>query len=155
MAVELRVAPADGDDGVRLTAAMVEEMRALYDGLDLDADHMPAAGPAELGPPDGAFVVGYGPDGAAVCSGGIKRFADDVAEIKRMYVVPEARGRGVARALLARLEDEARALGYTTVRLDTGDRQPGAQRLYARAGYRAVGNYNGNPAAAWFGEKHL
>ncbi len=155
MEVEFRAAAVDQGDGARLTAAMVEEMRVLYDGLDLDADDMPGAGPDELGPPHGAFVVGYGPDGTAVCSGGIKRFDEGIAEIKRMYVVPDARGLGVARALLARLEDEARRSGLLTVRLDTGDRQPGAQRLYARAGYREVANYNGNPAAAWFGEKQL
>lgn len=155
MEVEFRAGTVDAGDGARLTAAMVEEMRVLYDGLDLAADDMPGAGPDELGPPLGGFVVGYGPDGTAVCSGGFKRFAEGVAEIKRMYVVPEARGRGVARALLERLEDDARRLGLLTVRLDTGDRQPEARRLYARAGYREIGNYNGNPAAAWFGEKQL
>lgn len=147
--------PVDDGDGRVLVAAMVEEMRVLYEGLDLDADDMPKAGPDELGPPDGAFLIGRDGDGRAVCCGGIKRFAAGIAEIKRMYVVPDARGRGVARQLLDHLEDAARQRGCAIVRLDTGDRQPGAQRLYARAGYREVGNYNGNPAAAWFGEKQL
>ncbi|MBX3314876.1 MAG: GNAT family N-acetyltransferase [Actinobacteria bacterium] len=133
---------------------MVEEMRVLYDGLDLDAADMPKAGPAELGPPDGVFLVGYDGDEAVGC-GGVKRFSDGIGEIKRMYVVPDRRGSGVAQTLLAALEDEARRLGYGTLRLDTGDRQPGARRLYERAGFREIDNYNGNPAAAYFGEKHL
>jgi GNAT superfamily N-acetyltransferase len=153
--LEFRAVAVDDGDGARLAAAMVEEMRVLYDGLDLDGAHMPKAGPGELGPPDGGFLVGYDPEGTAICCGGFKRFAPEVAEIKRMYVVPEARGTGVARQLLERLEAGARDLGFTIVRLDTGDRQPGAVRLYLRAGYHEVANYNGNPAAAWFGEKSL
>ena len=57
-----------------------------------------------------------------MCGGGVKGLSGAIAEIKRMYVVPEARGRGVARALLAALEDAARELGYEVVRLDTGAR---------------------------------
>ncbi|MCB0976617.1 MAG: GNAT family N-acetyltransferase [Acidimicrobiales bacterium] len=152
--IEFRVVPADDRDAVALIGAMVEEMRVLYDGLDLEAGDMPKAGPAELGPPHGAFVVGY-LHGRAVCGGGVKRLPDGVAEIKRMYVVPDLRGRGVARALLARLEDEARSLGYSVVRLDTGERQPQAIHLYGSAGYREIANYNDNPAAGWFGEKQL
>lgn len=154
MDLEFRAVPMDTGDGQRLAAAMVEEMRVLYEGLDLDAPDMPKAGPNELGPPDGTFLVGY--DGErAICCGGLKRLPDGAAEIKRMYVVPDERGRGVARQLLDALEGAARGLGYSIVRLDTGDRQPGAIRLYGRAGYREVANFNGNPAAAYFGEKHL
>jgi GNAT superfamily N-acetyltransferase len=154
MAIEFRTVPVDEGDGLRLAAAMVDEMRVVYDGLDLDAADMPKAGPDELGPPDGVFLVGYDGDEAVAC-GGVKRFADGIGEIKRMYVVPDRRGSGVAQALLAALEDEARRLGHATVRLDTGDRQPGARRLYEKAGFQEIGNYNGNPAAAYFGEKHL
>jgi GNAT superfamily N-acetyltransferase len=69
--------------------------------------------------------------------------------------VPQARGRGLGWALLAALEDLARDLGYAVARLDTGARQPGARRLYERAGYRVVPDYNGNPYAAYWGEKAL
>lgn len=154
MTIEFRAVPVDQGDGLRLAAAMVDEMRVVYDGLDLDAADMPKAGPDELGPPNGVFLVGYDGD-EAVCCGGVKRFADDIGEIKRMYVVPDKRGSGVARALLDALEVEARRLGYDTVRLDTGDRQPGARRLYEKAGFVEIENYNGNPAASYFGEKRL
>ena len=160
MAAELdfrRVSAHDGD-GAALLVAMTDEMRELYwdvgDGLDLNSPDMPPAGPADLGPPGGAFLVGYR-EGAAVCGGGIKRLPDGACEIKRMYVVPAARGQGVARALLRALEDAARGLGYDIVRLDTGPRQPHAQGLYLSEGYREIPNFNGNPVATFFGEKRL
>ena len=152
--LEFRPVPAGTGDAADLVAAMIAEMRDLYDGLDLDAPDMPKAGPAELSPPDGVYVVGYR-SGAPVCGGGIKRLPDGACEIKRMYVVPQARRSGVARALLAALEDAARGLGYQVVRLDTGDRQPHAVALYESAGYRRVANFNNNPAAAFHGEKRL
>jgi GNAT superfamily N-acetyltransferase len=72
-----------------------------------------------------------------------------------MYVVPDARGRGLGRALLEALEDTARDLGYDRVRLDTGDKQPNAEALYRSAGYRPIGNYNANQYASFWGEKEL
>jgi GNAT superfamily N-acetyltransferase len=152
--LQFRRVPAGSGDSADLVAAMVAEMRELYDGLDLEAPGMPKAGPAELGPPGGTFLVGYR-DGTPVCGGGLKRLPDGACEIKRMYVVPRARRAGVARALLAALEDAARGLGYRTVRLDTGSRQPHAQAFYEASGYRRVGNFNNNPAAAFHGEKPL
>jgi GNAT superfamily N-acetyltransferase len=149
-----RAVPAGNGDAADMVAAMVAEMRDLYDGLDLDAPDMPKAGPAELGPPGGVYLGGYR-DCAPVCGGGLKRLPDGTCEIKRMYVVPEARRGGVARALLAALEDAARGLGYRIVRLDTGERQPHAIAFYESAGYRRVGNFNNNPAAAFHGEKRL
>jgi GNAT superfamily N-acetyltransferase len=70
-----------------------------------------------------------------------------------MYVVPAARGRGVARRLLGHLEQAAHDLGHTVVRLDTGPRQPAAQHLYTSAGYVQIGNFNQHPVATYFGEK--
>jgi GNAT superfamily N-acetyltransferase len=147
------VSAADGD-GAALVAAMIEEMRELYSGLDLNAPDMPTAGAAVLAPPGGTFLVGYR-DGQAVCAGGIKRLPDGACEIKRMYVVPALRGQGVARALLRALEDAARGLGYRIARLDTGPLQPHARGLYESEGYAAIGNFNGNPVATFFGEKRL
>jgi GNAT superfamily N-acetyltransferase len=147
------VSAADGD-GAALLAAMIDEMRELYSGLDLNSPDMPVAGMAELAPPAGTFLVGYR-DGQAVCAGGIKRLPDGACEIKRMYVVPAARKQGVARSLLRALEDAARGLGYRIVRLDTGPLQPHARGLYESEGYVPIANFNGNPVATFFGEKHL
>jgi len=133
---------------------MRDEMGRLYAGLDLRSPDMPKAGPEELNPPHGAFLVGY-EDGIAICCGGIKRLDAEACELKRMYVIPEARGRGVARTLLAALEGRARELGYAVARLDTGPKQPEAQHLYQSAGYGAIANFNGNPVATFFGERRL
>jgi putative acetyltransferase len=73
--------------------------------------------------------------GAAVGCGGVALFPD-FAEIKRMYVRDAARGQGVADAILARIEEEVRSAGLSWLRLETGDRQAAAMRLYARAGFR-------------------
>jgi len=150
--VSVEVRRTAGSDPIarELVAAMVAEMSGLYEpGLA----RSPLA-PEELSPPGGGFVV-LSEDGRAVAGGGVKRSAAHAGEIKRMYVVPEARGRGVGAALLAALEELARDLGYAVVRLDTGAKQPRAQRMYLRAGYVPVPDFNGNPYAAFWGEKRL
>jgi GNAT superfamily N-acetyltransferase len=152
--IRFATARVDAGSGGRLIQAMREEMSIMYDGLDLDDDRMPRAGPAELGPPGGTFLVGS-IDGQAICCGGVKRLDDRACEIKRMYVVPDLRGRGVARRLLHALEDSARKLGYELARLDTGPQQLGARGLYESEGYVEIENFNANPVASFWGEKPL
>ena len=134
-----------------LVDAMFAEVGLMYEpGLPKG----PSAHPEELSPPAGGFVV-LSEDGRAVAGGGVKRLDDRACELKRMYVVPDARGRGVGRELLAALEALARDLGYAVARLDTGAEQPRAQRMYERAGFAPVPDYNGNPYAEFWGEKRL
>ena len=111
----------------------------------------PSATPSDFAPPGGAYVVGF-VDGVAACGGGIKALGDGSAELKRMYVGPQFRGRGLARALLEALEGTARKLGHRVIRLDS---QSGTWPLYAAAGYREVADYNDNPHADFWGEKQL
>ena len=99
--------------------------------------------------------------GAAVGCGGVALFPD-YAEVKRMYVRPSARGQGVADAILARIEEEARSAGRSVLRLETGDRQIAAMRLYVREGFRECppfGDYAKKPpeaiAASVFFEKRI
>lgn len=138
-----------------LIAAMVAEIQGLYGGSLEEDPRSPSATPADFAPPGGACLVGLDDDATAVCVGGVKRLDDETAEIKRMYVLPEARGRGAARALLAALEGAARELGYSRVRLDTGVSQHHARALYESAGYREIPDYNGNPYASYWGEREL
>jgi GNAT superfamily N-acetyltransferase len=152
--IEFRPCPVDEEPAATLAQGMRDEIAALYDGLALDGPDMPKAGPGELAPPGGTFVVGY-EDDVAVCCGGLKRLPDGACEIKKMFVADEARGRGVARALLVELERLARDLGYSVARLDTGPKQTRARRMYERAGYAPVENFNANPVATFFGEKAL
>jgi GNAT superfamily N-acetyltransferase len=140
--------------GAELLDAMRAEIAELYEGLDLDADFMPRGGAAELSPPGGAFLLGWH-EGEAVCCGGVKRLEPAVCELKRMYVVPAMRGKGVARQTLHALEAEARRLGYQRARLDTGPKQGSARGLYEVEGYAEVEDFNGNPIAVFWGEKPL
>ena len=120
-----------------------------------DDPRSPSATPADFAPPAARAWSASTTAARPVCVGGVKRLEPGVAEIKRMYVLPEARGRGAARALLGALEDAARDLGYARVRLDTGRSQPHARSLYESAGYRSIGDYNDNPFAAWSGRARL
>ena len=151
---ELRFVLSDPEmpPAAELLAAMRSELIGAYDNANR-LDNPPLL-PAELRAPEGAYYVGYeGPD--AVAGGGLRRLGDGVAEIKRMYVRPEVRSRGVAAALLRTLEEAAGAMGYACVRLDTGPKQVTAQRLYRSAGYREIAPYNDNPFACFWGEKRL
>jgi GNAT superfamily N-acetyltransferase len=150
--IDFRTVDAARPPASKLLAAMVAEMNELYG--DIEFPGMPTATPADFAPPAGAFLVGFH-EGEPVCAGGIKRIAPDAAEIKRMYVVPAARRRGVARALLRALEGAARERGYAFLRLDTGPLQQGAMTLYAAEGYTEIANFNANPIAAYWGEKKL
>jgi len=111
----------------------------------------PSATVEDFSPPGGAYVVGFVARVAA-CGAGLKRLGDGVAELKRMYVVPEFRGRGLGAALLAAVDDVARGMGYRAIRLDS---QTATWPVYAAAGYREIADYNGNPHADLWGEKRL
>jgi ribosomal protein S18 acetylase RimI-like enzyme len=93
--------------------------------------------------------------GKPIACGAVKRIDDGTAEIKRMWVAPEARGRGVAKALLAALEAEAAKLGAGRVVLDTNKTLVEAHALYRKAGYREIARFNDNPYAHLWFEKVL
>jgi putative acetyltransferase len=136
--VELRRERFDSDAARALADALEAELLATYDG-DPGSGGLPAASIFER-PKGGAFLVGR-IDGQAVACGGIARYDEATAEIRRMYVVPEARGHGLSRRVLVALEDEARALGYSFVRLETGNLQAAAIGLYVSAGFGPIPRY--------------
>ncbi|MEV0149865.1 MULTISPECIES: GNAT family N-acetyltransferase [unclassified Nonomuraea] len=88
-------------------------------------------------------------EGRAVGCGCVQPLLEDTGEVKRMYVVPDHRGRGVARALLAALEDMARGVGYRRLRLATGVLQPEAISLYESSGYGLTERYGRYVDASW------
>jgi GNAT superfamily N-acetyltransferase len=151
--IELRTVPSDDPQALALVAAMVAEVSELYGPIDVPG--APTATPEDFSAARGGCFLLVVEDGVAVAGGGLKRLDDEAAEIKRMFVVPSARGRGHASRLLKGLEDEARRLGYAIARLDTGKHQPQAQAMYERAGYAPIGNFNANPFASFWGEKKL
>jgi putative acetyltransferase len=129
--------PFDSPDVQELCLAQQREMHGVYG----EADIGPTRDAPMFVPPDGVFLVIRDDAGRAVGCGGIARFDDTRGEVKRMYVVPEARGLGLGRRLLEELESQARLLGYTRLVLETGDRQPEALGLYASAGFERIPCY--------------
>lgn len=154
--VELRAARSDSAESVRLLAAYEAELVSL--GVTLNHGWAGGVTPEQLAAPEGAWLVGWRGDPAvqeAVCCGGVRLLSPEVAEIKRMYVDPSARGAGLARRLLADLESAAVDLGARVTRLDTGRDMAPAVSLYRRTGYVEIDDYNGNPDAGWWFEKAL
>ena len=128
-----------------------DELRRRYPGQPIFG-----LSPAETAAFEGVFLLAW-LDGALVGCGALRPLGTDVGEVKRMYVRPEARGRGVARRLLAALEEEAAARGCRRVRLETGVDQQEAIRLYASSGYVPIpcfGEYAEEPYSVCF-EKRL
>ncbi len=151
--IDVSIEHAAEGDGRALLDAMSAELDELYRDRPGTLDSHPVS-VQDLSPPAGAFIV-LRERGEAIACGGVKRLEPEIAEIKRMYVGPSHRGRGIARRLLAELEGQARRLGYAVARLDTGPDQPAARRLYESSGYRPIEPYNDNPYAAYWFEKEL
>lgn len=127
--------PFDSPDAARLCAAQRAELDARY-GND---NHEPGAVPTLDDVP--IFLVARGGYGRGVGCGGLRFLEPGLAEIKRMYVEPSARGTGVATAVLRALEHEARTAGVTRLVLETGTLQPEAIRFYRREGYQPIDNF--------------
>jgi len=85
-------------------------------------------------------VIAY-ENNVAIGSGAIKPFGADAMEVKRMYVPPTHRGKGIAAAILTELETWATELGFTRCVLETGKKQPEAMALYQKCGYKVIPNY--------------
>ncbi|MFI6421409.1 GNAT family N-acetyltransferase [Streptomyces sp. NPDC050842] len=136
--------PFDHPDAVKLNDAVQLEYAARYDS---EGDATPLD-PAMFAPPHGLYLLAYDDEGRPVATGGWRAqdtndegYADGDAELKRMYVVPEARGLGLARRILATLEADARTAGRTRMVLETGTAQPEAIALYASSGYEPCAKF--------------
>ena len=139
--------PVHDPELVALVAAQQRELRALDGGLD--GVRYPARD-------DCSYLVVV-VDRRVVACGAWQPLAEGVAEIKRMFVRPAYRGRGIARQLVVALEEEALAAGRPILRLETGTYLSAALHLYRSAGYQPIpvyGEYVGNPFSVCF-EKRL
>lgn len=121
-------------------AAPTDDLRALIGALDAELamhyapEQRHGLNLEAIFQPHVRFFIARVNDAAVGC-GGIALF-DDFAEIKRVYVCPESRGRGVADAIIARLTAEARTAALNVLRLETGTAQRAAIRFYERCGFR-------------------
>jgi putative acetyltransferase len=123
--------------------ALIAELDRLMGEL-YAAEESFLVAPSELAGPGGHFFAAYREGEALGCAGLLER-AGDYAEVKRLFVSPAARGRGVGRRLLDMLEAAARAREIPCLRLETGDAQPGALALFESLGYRRCGRFGDYP----------
>ncbi|HEY7048029.1 MAG TPA: GNAT family N-acetyltransferase [Jatrophihabitantaceae bacterium] len=146
----MRIEPVDFEhpDAVKLCERQRVELAERYGRPDSEPGGPPSADEIRV------FLIARDPDtGEPVGCGGLRPLDHRVGEIKRMYVVPARRRGGVAGQVLRALERHARDLGWATLRLETGDRQPDAIAFYARHGYRlipAFGVYAGAAGSVCF-----
>lgn len=144
--MQIRRVAYDHPDAVKLNDQVQLEYAERYGD---EGDITPLAA-SMFAPPRGLYLLAYDEQERPVATGGWRAqdandegYADGDAELKRMYVVREARGLGLARRILGLLEEDARAAGRTRMVLETGTAQPEAVALYLSSGY--------SPAPAKFG----
>ncbi|KUH36763.1 MULTISPECIES: GNAT family N-acetyltransferase [Streptomyces] len=130
--------PFDHPDAVKLN----DEVQLEYARRYGDEGDLTYLDPDMFRPPRGLYLIAYDERDRPVATGGWRTqdendegYADGDAELKRMYVVPQARGHGLARHVLGLLEEDARAAGRLRMVLETGDQQPEAIALYTSSGY--------------------
>jgi putative acetyltransferase len=151
--ISVAAEPFDASEAQRLIAALDAHLAGRYSA---DQRFGPNLRPQHLAPGLGTFVIARA-GGRAVGCGALRRLDEATAEVKRMYVEPELRGRGIAKAILDHLEAAARVMGTRRLVLETGIYQAEAIGLYRRMGFNPVrcwGEYEGVLTSVCF-EKNL
>ena len=128
-----------------------ELAQRLPGGFEVSRSRDPDA--AAMIAPRGAFLLARAEGRSLGCVG--LKGGGEIAEIKRLWVSPQARGQGLARRLMAAAEARARALGIAVLRLDTNRALPEAAALYRRDGWSEIERFNDDPYAEVFFEKRL
>ncbi|SDT77560.1 GNAT family N-acetyltransferase [Actinoplanes derwentensis] len=145
--LEIHQTRFDTPEVQKIVADAMAELARRYGG---SGDDTPIA-LTDFDPPLGRFFIAV-QDGEPVGCAGWRRHGDD-AELKRMFTAEAARGRGVARRILAVIEESAREAGLQRVILETGDQQPEAIALYESRGYQRIedfGHYRGHAGVLSF-----
>jgi GNAT superfamily N-acetyltransferase len=139
MTITITVSPEDprAPEAQALLNAFVDEVRHRYDSPPSDVGFFD---PAVVSAPKSAFLVAR-VEGRAVGCGALVPMEDDVAEIKRMFVLPQERGHGIAKKILDRLQSLAQEFDYDRIRLETGTKQPESIALYGKSGFYRVPNF--------------
>ncbi|MBQ1089604.1 GNAT family N-acetyltransferase [Streptomyces sp. B93] len=142
--MNIRRVAFDHPDAVKLN----DEVQAEYHERYGDGGDATPLDPSDFTPPNGVYLIAYDTQDRPVATGGWRSQdkndegnEDGDAELKRMFVVREARGNGLARRVLAALEDDARAAGRTRMVLETGTQQPEAIALYTSSGYEPCAKF--------------
>ena len=142
----LEIRPATRATEIEAARTLFREYAAGL-GVDLafqNFDEELATLPGGYAPPDGRLLLAWDGAEAAGCAA-LRRFAEGVGEMKRLYVRPAWRRTGIGRALAEAIIAEARAIGYATLRLDTLPTMTTAQHLYRTFGFQEIAAYRANP----------
>ncbi len=150
LSLSIAAEPFDSPDAQQLIAALDAALAALYPpeqrfGPNLKPEHLEGG--------RGTFLVARDRTRRAVGCGALRLLDPTTAEVKRMYVEPDQRAKGVGRAILTTLEDVARKLGVARLVLETGVHQEAAIVLYRRAGFKPLdcwGEYSASPGSLCF-----
>jgi putative acetyltransferase len=127
---------------VQMIAELDRLMTSLY-----PVENTFLVSPEDLAETGSTFIAAY-VDGVASGCAAIMLRGQDYAEVKRVFVAPNARGLGLARRLLARLEERALSAGITMLRLETGDHQPDALSLFHSLGFEICERFGDYPEDA-------
>ena len=144
--------PRDPASLTCLRAYYAELAERFRQGFDVSLSRDPEA--EDMIHPRGVFLVAMS-DGVSLGCVGLKGSGGPLAEIKRLWVSPDARGMGLARRLMGAAEDAATGLGIQTLRLDTNSALPEAEALYRNSGWTQIERFNDDPYPDLFFEKHL
>lgn len=155
MSEAVKIAPgaAVGADAQSCLGQYYRELQERFDG-GFDPELSLVSSLDEFAPPRGTFLLVRLNDEPVGC-GGLKPISTEAAYLKRMWIAPRARGLGLSRMLLSALEESARSMGYSILRLETNKSLIEAQQLYRSSGYAEVAQFNDERYAHHWFEKRL
>ncbi len=155
---EVRFQQVENNEQKEQAGALIREYlewlneRVKHDyGIEFDVNAMvesDLSDPDKFHPPDGRFYLAQY-DNAVAGVGCLKKLAEGVGEIQRMYVLPAFRGKGIGRAIVNRLIDDARLIGYRQLKLESLEFLKAAHSLYRSVGFREIDRYDDNSMEAY------
>ena len=150
---QTEIRPTDPDDPKSLycLTQYFALLTARIPNLLLSLFPLPDPEPQTYRPPHGAFLIAL-LDQTPIGCVSLRPLSVTVAEVKRLWIAPAARGQGLARRLMRDIEAQARALGYISLQLDTNEHLPEAIGLYSKTGWSPIPPYSAPPATHWFGK---
>lgn len=146
---EIRPADPDSPQAQYCLRQYFDLLAAKVDAVTPDLFPLPDPHSDSYRPPRGVFLLAWS-DGLPVGCVSLRPLDGATAEVKRLWVAPDARGQGLARRLMAEIESQARALGYRALKLDTNAALTEALSLYRRTGWHETAAYSGFPSTHWF-----